>query len=128
MAQIIAVVAITSSFFGHYMGTAEGVKGLVAKINEKARPGTEISPKSLNLFAAVFITLTVWAIAYVNVSVMGLIEALVAPILAIILFIMPVIAVRTVPKLEKYRSPADLFTFIMGLVTIIGFLIANFVL
>lgn len=125
LAQIVAIVAISSSFFGHYMGTREGLQGMI--VNRAKAKGKAVNLKALDKGIIVFITLSVWAVAYANVSVMGLIESLVAPILAMILFILPVIAVKKVPAMRKYESKANLFTLVMGIIAITGFITSQLI-
>ena len=125
LAQVVAIVAISSSFFGHYMGTREGLQGMI--VNRARAAGKQVNMQTVDKGSIVFITLTVWAVAYANVSVMGMIESLVAPILAVILFILPVYATRVVPAMNKYRSKADMFTVIMGLIAITGFITSQLI-
>ena len=125
LAQVVAIVAISSSFFGHYMGTREGLQGII--VNRARAAGKQVNMQAVDKGIIVFITLTVWAVAYANVSVMGMIESLVAPILAIILFILPVYATRVVPSMNKYRSKADIFTVVMGLIAITGFITSQLI-
>ena len=125
LAQVVAIVAISSSFFGHYMGTREGLQGMI--VNRARAAGKQVNMQTVDKGIIVFITLTVWAVAYANVSVMGMIESLVAPILAVILFILPVYATRVVPAMNKYRSKADMFTVIMGLIAITGFITSQLI-
>ncbi|WP_257285095.1 hypothetical protein [Endozoicomonas sp. SESOKO1] len=119
LAQVVAIVAISSSFFGHYMGTREGLRGMI--VNRARAQGKQVNMKAIDKGIIAFITLSVWAVAYANVSVMGMIESLVAPILAMILFILPVFATHKVPAMAKYRSKANIFTIVMGLIAITGF-------
>ncbi|ROS04974.1 serine transporter [Sinobacterium caligoides] len=126
LAQIIAIIAITSSFFGHFMGTAEGLKGFMVERIKAKNPEAPINHKKLDRIGIAFITLTVWAVAYANLSVIDMISNIVAPILALILFIMPVIATRKVPAMAKYKSAADIFTFIMGGLAIAGLVVTTF--
>ena len=107
LAQMVAIVAICSSFFGHYMGTREGLQGMI--VNKAKREGREVNMKAVDRGIIVFITLSVWAVAYLNVSVMGMIESCVAPIIAGILFIMPVYATKRVASMRKYESAANIF-------------------
>ena len=125
LAQVVAIVAISSSFFGHYMGTREGLQGMI--VNRAKAAGKQVNMQAVDKGIIVFITLTVWAVAYANVSVMGMIESLVAPILAVILFILPVYATRVVPSMNRYRSKADMFTVAMGLIAITGFITSQLV-
>ncbi len=125
LAQLVAIVAISSSFFGHYMGTREGLQGLI--VNRAKATGKPVNLQAVDKGIIVFITLTVWAVAYANLSVMGMIESLVAPILAVILFLLPVYATHTVPSMYQYRSKADIFTVVMGLIAITGFITSQLI-
>lgn len=125
LAQIVAIVAISSSFFGHYMGTREGLQGMM--INRAKAQGKKVNTKMVDRAIIVFITLTLWAVAYANVSVMGMIESMVAPILAMILFILPVLAVKKVPAMKKYESGVNIFTLVMGIIAITGFITSQLV-
>lgn len=125
LAQIFAMLAICSSFFGHYMGCHEGLRGFIlsASSNSEKVQGS----KSLDHKIMLFITLTVWAVAYIDLSVIGMIEALVAPIIASILFIMPVYATYKVPAMYKYRSASNYFVVIMGVLGIAGFIVSQLI-
>ncbi len=125
LAQIVAIVAISSSFFGHYMGTREGLQGMM--VNRAKAQGKTVNTKTVDRAIIVFITLSLWAVAYANVSVMGMIESMVAPILAMILFILPVLAVKKVPSMKKYESKVNVFTLIMGIIAITGFITSQLV-
>lgn len=107
----VAFAAITSSYFGHYLGAQEGLNGLV----KQAVPS--MPAKSINTFSVVFIVLTTWVVAIVNPSVLGLIETIGAPMIAAILFLMPMYAIKKVPAMQKYSSnkAANIFTVICGL-------------
>ena len=124
LASAVAMIAITSSFFGHYLGTAEGLHGLIAQRLRGGNPNKAINDKAIRTFVTIFIVVTVWWVANANWSVIGMIEDIVSPILAIILFIMPVVATRTVPAMAKYRSAADIFTLVAGLIAIGGKIIS----
>ncbi len=53
-ASIIALVAIFKSFFGHYLGTLEGLNGLVLKFGYKGDK-TKVSLGKLNTISMIFI-------------------------------------------------------------------------
>ena len=110
----VAFAAITSSYFGHYLGAQEGLNGLVKQVMPKA------SEKKIGTFSIAFIVLTTWAVAIINPSVLGLIETIGAPIIAAILFLMPVYAIKKVPAMQKYASnkAANIFVTICGLLAI----------
>jgi serine transporter len=113
----IAFIAMAKSFLGHYLGGKEGFNGLVQKIL-RSRNKT-ISEKKLDKLAVAFMFVTAWGIATINPSILALIESLGGPILAILLFLMPMYAIHQIPALAKYRGKlSNVFIVVMGLVAI----------
>ncbi|MBB4120260.1 aromatic amino acid transport family protein [Martelella radicis] len=102
LGPVVAFAAIVSSFFGHYLGAREGMRGI---INQQARNmGFETNPKALNVFIVLFFILSVWIVAIFNLSILGLIEALIGPLIAAILFLLPMYAIHKVPAMAKYKG------------------------
>lgn len=99
---IIAVIAIVSSFFGHYLGATEGLKGIITK--QLRSSNKEVSDAKIDKFILGFMFLTIWGVAVINPSILGMIEALGGPIIAAILYLMPMYAVYKVPALKAYRG------------------------
>ena len=63
--------------------------------------------------------ITCWIVATINPSILGMIESLGGPAIAIILFLMPMYAIATVPALKKYRHPlSNAFVSVIGLIAI----------
>lgn len=117
-ASIIALVAIFKSFFGHYLGTLEGLNGLIIKFAYKGDK-SKISMGKLNTLSMVFIMGSTWLVAYVNPNILDLIEAMGAPIIASLLCLLPMYAIHKVPSLAKYRGRIDnVFVTAIGLLTI----------
>ncbi len=117
-APIIALVAIFKSFFGHYLGTLEGMNGLLLKF-AFGGDKNKVSVGKLNLISMVFIMGSTWFIAYINPNILDLIEAMGAPIIASLLCLLPMYAVNRVPALSKYKGQAsNYFVTIIGLLTI----------
>lgn len=122
----ITLLAITSSFFGVYIGSLEGATGIASYTmkNIIKRPDFKLSKRKVKL-THLFLLLICWITATLDFSVINIIQTLVAPVLAILLFIMPVYAIYQLEELKHYRSPiADSFTFIFGLLVITGFIIS----
>lgn len=112
---VVAIVAIVSSFFGHYLGAAEGAEGVVASIAPHA------NRKAVKTGVTAFLFLTTWLAAILNPSILGLIESLSGPVIAAILYLMPMYAIYKVPRLEPYRKQlSNIFVIVMGLVAISG--------
>ena len=113
MGPIVAFTAITSSYFGHFLGAHEGLVGVI-----KCR--TTASVNIIEKASLAFIVLSTWVVAIVNPSILGMIEAVGAPMIAAILFLMPVFAMHKVPAMAKYKTslPVQIFTVICGLAAI----------
>ena len=112
---LVAFLAITSSFFGHYLGAREGLEGLYLKMTDNKT----INRKKLNYGTALFFLLTLWAVAVINPSILGLIESLGGPIIAMILFIMPMYAIHNVPAMRRYKGKlSNIFVVVMGSIAI----------
>ncbi len=113
MGPLVAFAAITSSYFGHFLGAHEGLVGLVKSRSET--PVNKIEKASL-----IFIVVTTWIVAIVNPSILGMIETMGAPMIAAILFLMPVFAMQKVPAMAKYKTstPVQIFTAICGIAAI----------
>ncbi|KUI99500.1 aromatic amino acid transport family protein [Vibrio sp. MEBiC08052] len=113
LGPIVAFAAITSSYFGHFLGAHEGLVGLI-----KSR--SNMAVKSIDRASLIFIVLTTWIVAMINPSILGMIETMGAPMIAAILFIMPVYAMRRVGAMKKFRTtvPVQIFTVICGLAAI----------
>ncbi len=114
----IALLAILSSFFGHYLGAKEGLVGLLT--NYKKRKKQTAHKKSIDRAVSLFLLLSLWLTAYLNPSILGMIETLSGPIIAIVLFILPIYAIYRVPTMKKYRNQkfSNLFVLVMGLIAI----------
>lgn len=117
-APLVAFLAIVTSFFGHYFGAAEGLSGIIRKAI-KMSGNENPNLKAIKIFVTSFMYVTVVLVAYLNPSVLDFIESLGGPIIAMILFIMPIIGVWGVSKLQKHKNVAlDVFVFITGTLTI----------
>jgi threonine transporter len=119
-ASIIALVAIFKSFFGHYLGTLEGLNGLVLKFGYKGDK-KKVSVGKLNTISMVFIMGSTWVVAYANPNILDLIEAMGAPIIASLLCLLPMYAIRKAPAMAKYKGrPENIFVTVVGLLTILN--------
>jgi serine transporter len=118
-APIIAFVAITKSFLGHYIGAHEVMRDLIMKFG-KSR-GKNLGEKTVNAVILIFVVLTCWYAAYANPSVLGLIESLSGPLVAAILCLLPMYAIYKVPVLAKYKGQmSNIFVILVGILTVVA--------
>lgn len=113
----VALLAIISSFFGHYAGAHEGLQRLVTVVSQRA--GINHQGKLVKGSIAIFLALSIWGAATLNPNILQMIESLSGPVVAALLFVMPIYSFCKVPQLRRYREPlSDLFTLLMGLAAI----------
>ena len=78
-----------------------------------------VPDRALKQGIAAFIFVTTWAAAILKPSILGLIEMLAGPVIAAILYLMPMYAVYKVPALRRYRRQlSNIFVIVAGVVTI----------
>jgi serine transporter len=108
LGPLVAFIAITSSFLGHFLGARESFTGLVTK-------QTSLSAKVADKIGVLIMFFAIWFCAVKNPSILDMMDQLSGPIIAMILFIMPMIAVYKVPALSKYRNRlSTLFVLAVG--------------
>ncbi|MDR3253465.1 MAG: hypothetical protein LBT07_00680, partial [Endomicrobium sp.] len=124
---IIAFLAIVSSYFGHFAGTREGLSGIITQIMTRKNPELKhtLNLKKIKLFSTVLLFALLWLLAVYNPSILSIIGALAAPIIALYAYLMPVMLMKYIPRLRKYRSKLAFFVFIMGIFTIIGYYVGK---
>ncbi|MCE2138880.1 HAAAP family serine/threonine permease, partial [Streptococcus thermophilus] len=73
-------IAIAKSFLGHYLGTSEGLRGIIRKMEEKSNK--TLSSRTVSTIVDLVLLLSAWIVAWVNPSIMGMIETIIGPIIA----------------------------------------------
>ncbi|WP_068497889.1 aromatic amino acid transport family protein [Paenibacillus kribbensis] len=125
VAPIIAFMAITKSFLGHYIGAYEVMRDMIIKFS-KTR-GKDIEEKTVKTMILAFVVLTCWYVAYANPSILGIIDALSGPLVAAILCLLPMYAIRKVPVLAKYRGKkSNVFIIVIGVLTVLASIMSLF--
>lgn len=120
-APLVAFLAILSSFFGHYFGASEGLNGIIRKSIKSITGNQNPNIKAISIFSHTFMFVTLVLVAYINPNILGFIEDLGGPIIAVILFIMPIIGIYTVEGMKKWRNlPLDIFVIVTGILTTIS--------
>ena len=120
----VAVTAIASSFFGHWMGAAEGAAGIVrTMVDRRGR----FSDRGVRIGVSVFLIVTTWLAGVLNPSILSLIESLAGPVIAVVLYLMPMYAIHKVSALDRFRGTAsNVFVVLAGLVAVGGILLSFF--
>lgn len=123
LAPMIVFTAIISSFIGCYIGSKEALRYLfkylfrdICKIN--------MSDSLIDKICILLIFIVLWICTISNFKILNIIGILVAPTVAFLLYILPVIIIYKNIKCKAYRRVTlDSILLVMGLVIIFGYMI-----
>ena len=117
LSPIIAFVAITKSFLGHYIGAYESLRDII--LDRAAARGKSLTLRSVNTVIFIVMVLTCWFAAYKNPSILGIIESISGPTGAAILLLLPMYAIHKIPALAPWRGKiSNIFVTLIGLITV----------
>ena len=125
---LIAFLAIASSYFGHFVGTREGLVGITTRLMAWGNPAAEaqLNRKKINLIVTLVMMVGLWFLAVYNPPILKIIGALSAPVIAIYAYLMPVMLMKRIPRLMIYQSRTAGFIFVMGMVGIVGDFVGSY--
>ncbi|MUJ37774.1 aromatic amino acid transport family protein [Aliivibrio fischeri] len=110
LGPVVAFIAITSSFIGHFLGAKESLIGMLTKC-------TCLSQHHAHIFSVLVLFIIIWIVSILNPNILEIIEALSGPVISIILFIMPILAVYKVNALQVYRGKvSNIFVLLTGII------------
>jgi serine transporter len=120
---IIAFLAISSSYFGHFAGAREGLCGIVKQLAtwNNSELKEKINIKKIKIVCTIILVALLWIFAVYNLPVLSIIGAVSSPIIAIYAYLMPVIFMKKIPRLRIYQSKWAAFVFVIGIITIVGY-------
>ena len=117
LSPIIAFVAITKSFLGHYIGAYESLRDMIVEAarSKGKKPGIRL----VDSMIFIFMVATCWFAAWRNPSILGIIESISGPTGAAILLLLPMYAIHKLPVLAPYRGKiSNVFVTVIGLITV----------
>jgi serine transporter len=113
---IVAIVAMGKSYFGHYLGSKEGVDGMICKISKGKINQSKSKPITIS-----FVFISCWLVAYLNPNILDMIDTIGGLVLATILFIMPIVSIYKIKALNHNKSiVSDVFILSIGVLAIIS--------
>lgn len=125
LAPIIAFGAILTSFFGFFLGTVEVMNGLLKR---QFKPGAVTSDGGTHQISLFLLVLLCWIAGVGNWGVLNIMEMIVAPMMSVLLFFLPVVALYKVKRLKPYANKyADGFVLIIGTMVMLGAIISRFI-
>ena len=126
---IVALIAIVTSYFGHFIGTCEGLDGMIYRLatwNADKDSKAAFNHRKLRTWTTISMIAGLWMLAVFNPPILKIIGAMSAPVIALYCYVMPVVLMKRVPRLMIYRSTWGGVVFVFGLITIIGYGVAEY--
>lgn len=120
---IISFLAISSSYFGHFAGTREGLSGIIIQIISNNKK--EIDHKKIKLLSTIILIFMLWILAVCNLSILSIIGLVSAPMIAIYAYLLPIVLMKKVPRLKIYQSKFSAIVFVMGIITIVAYFLGE---
>jgi serine transporter len=126
---VVSFLAIASSYLGHFEGTREGLNGIIVQIITWKNPSRKntLNLKKMRIISTVALFAIIWALSVPNLSIVDVLEALSAPIVAIYAYLMPVMMMKRIPRLRIYRSKLAAFVFVMGIFALVGYYVGKII-
>ena len=123
LAPMIVFTAIISSFIGCYIGSKEALRYLLKSFFKNVC-NMQVKDQYIGMLSISLIFIVLWVCSICNFKILDIIGILVAPAVAFLLYILPVIVIYKNVKCKQYRRVAlDSTLVIMGLVIIFGYVI-----
>ncbi|QIV95812.1 amino acid permease [Allofrancisella inopinata] len=123
LAPMIVFTAIISSFIGCYIGSKEALKFLFRYLF-KGVCNIQVKDSLINTLCIAIIFLVLWVCTICNFSILHIIGILVAPTVAFLLYILPVLIIYKNVKCKEYRKVIlDSLLVIIGCIIIFGYII-----
>ena len=127
-APVIAFLSIATSFFGFFLGTVELINGILSGVMNRVLKTQSVTPSSVRRVSILLAATGCWIAAISNWNILEVIAGLVAPMMAIVVFFIPLYAIYRLPEFEAIRNKAqDIYVLAGGLIVVTGFVVSLFV-
>ena len=120
MGTLIGLAALTTSFIGVFFAVRESAHHIVLTISRSLLK-RKISKNKIDNFVLAFLLICLWGLTITNLSVVAMFSALVAPLVSIFLYILPIVIFFIKPNLKPYRTLTNIMIFCIGVLLLFSF-------
>ena len=119
LSLILNIFAITTAFFGVFLGFREACQGIAMNVLRRLMPEDRINKKAVSIGILIFAVLFSWGSNVLNFPVLALLSFF-GPIVGIIGCLMPAYLVHRVPFLHRYKGVMLNCIVLMGLLLLVS--------
>ncbi len=120
MGTLIGLTALITSFIGVFFAVRESAHHIVLTISRNLFK-KKISKNGIDNYVLIILLLFLWGLTITNLSVVAMFSALVAPLVAIFLYILPVVIFYIKPSLKMHRKLINIIIFCVGVLLLFSF-------
>ena len=124
MGALVGIAALLTSFVGVFFAVRDSAHELIGHIRRRWSIETRSANtdrKRMDRFILVFIVLTVWGATTAEPSVLNAFGLVISPLVAVFIFILPVVILVKARGWRTLRSPAYLFILCTGLLILCSY-------
>jgi len=122
---LIGLAALITSFIGVFFAVRESANHIVSTISRSVFK-KKIKKDQADNYILISLLLFLWLITITNMSVVSMFSALVAPLVAVFLYILPIVIFYTKPGFKVYRKPINLMIFCIGVLLLFSYGLGKF--
>jgi serine transporter len=129
LGALVGIAALFTSFVGVFFAVRDSAHQLIAKLSHHRAVGNFpcfANPRRTDISILIFIMLSVWITTVANPSVIAAFGFIISPLVALFIFILPVVILVKVHGLKTLKKPAHLFVFAMGIVVLFSYELGTF--
>lgn len=111
----IAILALATSFFGHYFAAREGLFEILKKASKVCK--IDANRLKLVILSNFIIYIIVLVVVWMDFNILKILEVIVSPFVVILLFFLPLYGFYRVGILQKYKNKfVDAIILILGII------------
>lgn len=117
---LIGLAALITSFIGVFFAVSESSRHIIIIIC-RSWFKKKVDKNKVDNVVIIFLLLFLWGLTITNLSVIAIFSALVTPLVAFFLYVLPIVIFYIKPSLKMYRKPINIVVFCVGILLLFSF-------
>ena len=125
LGTVIGLAALATSFIGVFFAARESAHRIIVTVSRNWFK-KKIARDRIDSFVLISLFFLLWGFTVANVSVIAMFGILIAPLVAIFLYILPVVIFYIEPRLKKHRKLVNVLVFFVGVLLLFSYALGSF--